>query len=384
MSKNLSAGGWMYLALRELRFARWRFTVMGSVVALIAVLVVLLSGLSSGLVNDGVSGLQRLPVTAFAFGAETKLDSAFSRSVVDREQLDQWRRQPGVREASLFGNMLVNARSNRDLPIDLAMFGVEPGSFLAPAVAEGAGLGSPDGIVVSRTALDAGLRVGDTVVIDRIGTRFTVVGATADQHTYGHVDVAYVPLDAWQRLHQGAGRGEELRASATNEATAVAILADGDLNLAAGDAAAGTTSFGKAEAYGASPGYTAETSTLQLIQAFLYAISALVVGAFFTVWTVNRRHELAVLRAIGAARSFLLLDGLAQALVVLGASTGAGIALGIGLGGLISGSAVPFAIEAPAVLAAGLLLVVLGLAGAAVAIVRIAAVDPLTALGAHR
>ena len=50
----------MFLALRELRFARWRFTLVGSVVALITVLVVLLSGLSSGLVNDGVSGLQRL------------------------------------------------------------------------------------------------------------------------------------------------------------------------------------------------------------------------------------------------------------------------------------------------------------------------------------
>ena len=52
---------------RELVFARARFGLMGGVVALIAILVVLLSGLSSGLVNDGVSGLQRLPVTAFAF-----------------------------------------------------------------------------------------------------------------------------------------------------------------------------------------------------------------------------------------------------------------------------------------------------------------------------
>lgn len=38
----------MFLALRELRFARGQFTLMGIVIALIAVLVVLLSGLSSG------------------------------------------------------------------------------------------------------------------------------------------------------------------------------------------------------------------------------------------------------------------------------------------------------------------------------------------------
>jgi putative ABC transport system permease protein len=374
----------MFLALRELRFARWRFTLVGSVVALITVLVVLLSGLSSGLVNDGVSGLQRLPVTAFAFDRGIKLDSAFSRSVVNREQADKWRQQPGVRDAALFGNMLANARSDRGLPIDLALFGVEPDSFLAPTPAEGTGLGGPDGIVVSRTAVEAGLRLGDIVTIDRIGARLTVVGATGDQRTYGHVDVAYLPLATWQRLHQGVGPGEDLRASATTEATAVAIRADDDVDLAAGDAAAGTTSFRKTKAYGASPGYTAETSTLTLIQVFLYAISALVVGAFFTVWTINRRHELAVLRAMGAARSYLLRDGLVQAVVVLGASIGVGGAVGVGLGGLISGSDVPFAIEAPAVTVAGLLLAVVGLIGAAFAIVRVAAIDPLTALGAQR
>lgn len=378
----------MFLALRELRFARWRFTLMGSVVALIAILVVLLSGLSSGLVNDGVSGLQRLPVTAFAFAQHTKLDSAFSRSVVNGQQLDRWRQQPGVRDAALFGNLLVNVRSDRGLPIDLALFGVEPNSFLAPVPVEGTALGSSDGIVVSRTAIEAGLRLGDVVTIERIGTRLTVVGTTGDQRTFGHVDVAYLPLAAWQRLHQGVGPGGEPRASATaeatSEATAVAVRADGDVDLAAGDAAAGTTSFRKAEAYGASPGYTAETSTLRLIQLFLYAISALVVGAFFTVWTINRRHELAVLRAMGAARVYLLRDGLIQALVVLGAAIVAGVAVGVGLGGVISGGEVPFAIEAPAVAVAAVLLAVLGLAGAATAIVRVAAIDPLTALGAQR
>jgi len=371
--------------MRELRFARSRFILMGGVVALIAVLMVLLSGLSSGLVNDGVSGLKRLPVTAFAFGEGTKLDAAFSRSVVDVKQVDTWRTQPGVAEAEPFGNLLVNTRSDRDLPIDLALFGVNPGSFLAPEVAEGATLGAADGIVVSASALDDGLRVGDVVTVDRIGTKLTVIGATADQHTFGHVDVAYLPLATWQRLHAGAGPDDEVRPEAMTEATAVAVRAkDGaTLNLAAGDSAAGTTSVTLTESFGASPGYTAETSTLSLIQVFLYAISALVVGAFFTVWTIQRKHELAVLRAMGASKPYLLRDGLFQALVVLLASTGVGVAVGVGLGSAIGGG-IPFSLEAPAVSLASVLLVVLGLLGAAAAIVRIAAVDPLAALGGQR
>lgn len=49
----------MFLARRELSFARGRFALMGVVIALISVLVVLLSGLSSGLVNDGAPAFAR-------------------------------------------------------------------------------------------------------------------------------------------------------------------------------------------------------------------------------------------------------------------------------------------------------------------------------------
>ena len=86
------------------------------------------------------------------------------------------------------------------------------------------------------------------------------------------------------------------------------------------------------ESYGASPGYTAETSTLQLIQGFLYAISALVVGAFFTVLTIQRKQEIAVLRAMGASTGYLLRDSLVQSFVLLVVSAGVGVGIGAGRG----------------------------------------------------
>jgi putative ABC transport system permease protein len=377
----------MFLAWRELSFARSRFGLMGGVVALIAVLVVLLSGLSSGLVNDGVSGLQRLPATAFAFAGGTKTDSAFSRSTIDVAEVEAWRGRAGVADAAPFGNLLVNAKNQAGLPVDLALFGVEADSFLAPQAVQGEALGTtPDGIVVSRTALDAGLAIGDVITVDRLGTTMTVIGATNDQHTFGHVDVAYVPLHLWQELHAGAGPGDPVRADAYSEATAVALrAADGaTIDLAAGDAALGTTSMTLAASFAASPGYTAETSTLMLIQAFLYAISALVVGSFFMVWTIHRQHELAVLRAMGASTSYLLRDGLVQALIILVGATALGVGVGVAGGGLLSGTSMPFALEAPAIGLGSGLLVVLGMIGAAAAIVRITRIDPLTALGGQR
>ncbi|MBN1095534.1 ABC transporter permease [Blastococcus sp. TML/C7B] len=381
----------MFLGARELLFARGRFSLMGAVVALIALLVVLLSGLSTGLVNDGVSGLQRLPVTAFAFAADSKTDSAFSRSVVTLDQVDVWAEQPGVAEAAPFGNALVNgsavAPDGVGTPVDLALFGVETDSFLAPTPADGADLGDdPTGIVISGTLVDDGVTIGDTIVLDRLGTELTVVGALGEQHTYGHVDVAYVPLRTWQEVQAGARPGEEPREGAYTEATAVALAAeDGtDLDVAAGDEAADTRTLTLEESFGGSPGYTAETSTLSLIEGFLFVISALVIGAFFTVWTINRRHELAVIRAMGATSGYLVRDTVAQAAVVLVVSTGVGVLVGLGVGALLSGSAMPFALEAGPITGAALALVVLGLLGAAAAATRISRIDPLTALGGQR
>lgn len=376
----------MFLAVRELSFARGRFSLMGLVVALIAVLMVLLSGLSVGLVNDGISGLQRMPVTSFAFQHDVAKDSAFSRSIVNLDAVKSWAGQPGVAEAAPFGNTLVNGRTDRGVDIDLALFGVEIGSFLEPRASEGTDLTGDGQVVISRTAAELGIAVGDQVVLEPSGATLDVVGILADQNTFGHVDVGYLSLRTWQQIKAGARSGDVVPDRVYDEITAVAVRArDGaTVDLAAGDKAAGTTSMTLKESYGASPGFTAETSTLQLIKGFLYAISALVVGAFFTVVIVQRKHEIAVLRALGASSGYLLRDTIVQSLVLLVVSAGVGVGLGLLAGGAIASTSMPFALDAGPIAAAAGLLVALGLLGAAFAVLRITRVDPLSALGANR
>ena len=380
----------MFLALRELMFARGRFSLMGGVVALIAVLMVMLSGLSSGLVNDGVSGLKSMPVTAFAFDQGTKTDNAFSRSVIDDQQLTAWRDVDGVAAASMMGVSMANATTEAGKQVDLTLFGVDPGSFLEPSTSSGTGLGDIDGVVVSSTAKAEGVELGTVVTLDRIDTKLRVVGFTDGQATFGHVDVAYLPLKTWQLIASGqAAAGTpgaaQLSSLTSNTASVIAVQAKpgAQLDLSAGDTAAGTSSKTLSAAFNASPGYEAETLTLSMIQVFLYAICALVVGAFFTVWTIQRKHEIAVLRAIGASTGYLLRDGLAQAAILLVAFTAAGIAAGLGLGAAMP-DAMPFDLEAAPIATATALTIGLGLVGAAVAVVRISRIDPLNALGGQR
>lgn len=380
----------MFLALRELRFARGRFTLMGTVIALISILVVLLSGLSSGLVNDGVSGLKAMPVSGFAFNEGTIKDNAFSRSVTDEDQLDVWSNAPGIDHAEPMGVNMVNGATDDDTQIDLTLFGVQPEGFLSPKVSSGDQLDAVNGIVVSETLKDEGVKVGTVFTIDRIETELTVVGFTEGQATFGHVNIAYLPLDTWRLMaaglaEPGAPTEDQIAALDFPFASVIALQAsdDSDMAFPKVNKDAETITMSLEESFNASPGYEAETLTLSMIQVFLYAICALVIGAFFTVWTINRTHDIAVLRAMGASSRYLLRDSLAQATILLVGFTAVGVGLGVAMGAAMP-AGMPFDLEpAPIAVATGLT-IALGLAGAAAAVVRITRVDPLRALGGQR
>ncbi|MGV0353774.1 FtsX-like permease family protein [Corynebacterium confusum] len=85
--------------------------------------------------------------------------------------------------------------------------------------------------------------------------------------------------------------------------------------------------------------------TLTMITWFLYVIVALVTGAFFLVWTIQRAGNFATLRAMGATRGFLLSDSLGQAVVILAVSIVVGLLIAVGIGSLLEQTAMPYATE---------------------------------------
>ena len=62
----------MFIALRDLVFAKGRFALMAIVIALIALLMTSLSGIAGGLIKNNISGLMQLDVTHIAFEWDDK------------------------------------------------------------------------------------------------------------------------------------------------------------------------------------------------------------------------------------------------------------------------------------------------------------------------
>ncbi|WP_424922523.1 ABC transporter permease [Streptomyces sp. wa53] len=373
----------MFVAWRDLRFAKGRFALMGTVVVLITLLVGLLSGLTAGLARENTSAVTGLDAERLAFAAPPDGRSvSFTESAVEESAWRTWAGRPGVTAAAPLGiRTLDAATADGRRTAAVSAFGVRPDGGLAPGtVAAGR-------VVLSRQAADGlGAGPGDTL---RLGGSEVTVGAVSGDASYSHTPVVWTSLDDWQNLGgNGNGNGEEGDGQGSpvgQRATVIALTAHG-ADLAAGDEAAGTRTLTLDESLTAIGSYQAENGSLQLMRGFLLAISALVVGAFFTVWTIQRSADVAVLKALGASTPYLLRDALGQAVVMLAAGTGIGTALAAGIGALVGGGdgAVPFVLDASTVLVPAAVMIVLGALGAALSIRRITAVDPLIALGSAR
>ncbi|GAA1191948.1 ABC transporter permease [Prauserella alba] len=356
----------MFVAWRDLRFAKGRFTLMGSVVILMTLLVSLLTGLTAGLGAQSASAVTGLDADHITFAAPADgEDPSFTRSVVHPKQWQRLADTPGVTGAHPLGVATVEGDTGtRGGTAALSAFGVEPGSALAPGP-----VSTGTAILSTAAAEELSARPGDSLTL--AGHRLTV-GPVAGDASFNHTPVVWLSLSDWQRLAPGSGP----------RATVVALRTTATSELGPADAQLSTTTVTTGDALSAIGSYTAENGSLQLMRGFLFAIAALVIGAFFTVWTIQRSRDIAVLKALGATTTYLLRDALGQVVVLLVAGTGIGAGLAAGVGSAVADT-VPFVLDPKTVLLPPLAMILLGVAGAALAVRRVTAVDPLNALSHH-
>ena len=380
----------MFIALRDLKFAKGRFLLMGLVVALVAFLTALLSGLASGLIKNNISGLIELDVTHLAFEYNNK--PSYRNSMIDREMWESWRDTEGVIQAEPLGHIMFNARMMNNDPLDdVVLWGIDPGSFLEPEVIEGEDLGRVEnGVIISELLVERGLKLGDHFILDRVLTELEVVGIVGE-YNIGHVPIIYTPMRKWQEATYGPPGGpppgEQLPDILYDYASIIALQLAPDMNpqtIADTDIEQGTLTIDKQSAYEASSGYKEEIMTVRLIQVFLIVISAIVIGAFFTVWTIQRTQEIGLVKALGGSNWYLLRDAMGQVLILMIAGTLLGTLISLWVGQKFAEAGSSFVLDLGTIFASGCLLIVAGVFGSALSVGLITKVDPIIALGRER
>jgi putative ABC transport system permease protein len=358
----------MFLALREIRHSKLRYALITTVIVMVASLVFILSGLANGLSSGNSEAIAAIGGDGIVVtrGSEYQLD----RSDIPADEVETVAGIDGIDDAEPFGASAINAtRADSDDVIGISVLGMPAGGFLDPGANEGDPLGTTEnGIVIDESMVNEGIGIGDTLVTDPGDIELEVVGIT-DGYQYRLAPTAVVPIELWQELQREKGEG----------VSAIVVNGEQEAIDTIPDQVDGTMVATTSDLIDNLPGQVEQQATLTLIQVFLVVIAAGIIAAFFFIITLQKMPELGVMKAIGTKTGYL-----AQTLLLQVAILGVvGIVIGIAIScvmEILIGGAVPFSLVWQSMaLYAGILLVV-GMLGTLLSLVRIARVDPLDAI----
>ena len=371
----------MRLALAEMRRRRGRWIAIMSAVGFIVFLVLVLAALADGLFNGNTGALQNSRADALVFSEDGR--RSLIRSELPLSDVSAVAAVDGVADAGTLGVLLTTAGAP-DRPFDVAVMGHTPGHAGEPLeLVAGRRPATGEAFVgLADTSLrEEGIALGDRVTITGSSLPVEVVGFVADAQ-YLLAGTLWVPLETWQVLRsevrpETIGRGLVVQAFPIEFEDGV----DPESVATAIDRTMETTETVSIETAMLSiPGVDQQRTTFTAIIAVSFGVVAIVTALFFALITLEKRGQLAILKAIGSPNPLLLGGILVQALI----AAAAGFMLGFALSRFVA-MVLPARVPIEFLPQTGFFVLVatlgMGAIGAALSFRRIIRIDPASALG---
>lgn len=329
----------MNLAARDIRANLMRFLLTSLGVGLTLLAAMSMTGLYRGIVEDALAIIIDSRADLWVIQAETEGPFAEASSI-DRRVLARTLSLPGVHTARQFTlqsrRFIINGNTVRGSLIGLD-FPVDSGGWI-PLVA-GRALAAGRGEAIAEES--SGLRLGDDVVID--GTRCEVVGlARGYLDSSGNPIIAVSVNDSLEiATHRPSEAIERVRGTGRPVPTAkaaniAAIMVNLDSTADAEGVKQAIARWGDVAVMSAEEQRTAFLygrlgrlrGQILMFTAVLLVVSAVVIAVTLYTMTLEKRHEIALLKLIGA-RNHVIVSMILQQALALGA-LGYAIAAGIG------------------------------------------------------
>lgn len=353
---------------------------IGIITVLIAWLVFILSGLGNGLSTLSAATFKNMKADYVVFEEGSR--SSMSRSLLSESLVDELEKQDPVSSAAPMGatmaTVLGSSSSKDSEKVDIAILGINPGSFLEPSVVEGNPLNQDKSleVIANDTLKDKGFKIGDTLSIEGSLEKMKIIGFVENE-TYNHLPAIFTTLDKWRTIQfaaPGSDNGME------NPVNGIMLQGEKIEPQKINDLFQSTETVTKAEAIQGMPGYKEENGTIMMMLAFLLAISAFVLAVFFYVLTLQKSNQFGILKAIGASNSFLGKAIVSQVFLLSLTSIVVGILLTYGTA-LILPDEMPFTLDPKLVILYAILLLVISVLSSFISVRKIIKIDPLQAIG---
>lgn len=362
----------MFLALKELNHAKFRYVLIGIIMVLTAFLVFFVSGLAQGLASADSSAVRALHADYLLLNKEAA--GNLSQSELNEQALTTARAQLGSGHADPLSIQLGTvSRANSGKKTYISFFATDMNGRLAPKISEGRTISNNTNheVVVNDSIRNSGFSIGDKMKETVTGTEFTIVGFIKDQ-TFSHAPAAYINLKE-QKLLQSAYpnklhfntliiHGTKADADALAEKLDTAEVKNID------------------EVIKGIPGYSETQGSLTMMMTFLFIISAVISTVFFYVMTLQKTGQFGILKAIGARTRYLALGIIVQVLLLTAISLVMSALLCYGVASILPPS-MPFELSQALILKCSVVFLIVDLLGSLISLRRVAKADAIKAIG---
>jgi hemin transport system permease protein len=359
-----------------------RFGLLIAAIGMLAFLILFQQSLQNGLLTSFVGAIrnQSAPVLVYSVDGQRVIQGSIITP--DLQQLVE--SADGVGRVGRIGQGTFTASTGDGL-FDTTLLGYDDASLGAPSeLVEGDYPAGPGEAVGSDADAGSGFGVGETVVVEPGGLELTIVGLARDVQLNAGPTL-FVPyatyVDAVQSANPDAGEPlpNVMAVAPADGVTPGEVVANVNAQSEELDA------LTRSDAADETPGVAQVRQSFQIIFLLYALVIPCVMGLFFLIVTLQKARSLTLLRAIGAPARRLIASLVLQALIIVGVGYLVGVAFYVPVSQLRLGT-ISLRFETTAVVAWGVLLVVLGVASSLLSARRVLAIDPIEATtgGANR
>ena len=273
-----------------------------------------------------------------------------------------------------FSQMVTIAMTEKNLNDDvkqkISIFGVNDGSFLIPPIIEGRSFEAENEVVIEKSLSEKeGFAIGDIIKTANSDTELKIVGYT-EKSRFNVAQVIYMNINDFQVLKYGDKKS--IDNPIINAFVVKGELKDYDSSI-----------FQKvsiADFINELPGYSAQILTFGLMIGFLIVISAIIIGIFMYVLTIQKTPVFGIMKAQGISNGIIGISVLSQTFLLSLVGSILGL---VGTWGtsLVLPSAVPFLGNGLYYSIIFVSLIIFSLVGALFSVLAIRKIDPLKAIG---
>lgn len=359
----------MFLGINEIRHDKTRFILIVAVIALVSYLTYFLTALAYGLATSYTQGIDKWQADGIVLQKDA--NNTIGRSLITESEYQAFSGIGSGLDKARLG--VSNATVELDAKKDVALFGLDFDSFIAPNITEGRSVQSDTEVVASDALKLIGLKLGDTLTFTSGGTAYKVVGFT-DHATFQTAPIVYMTLPTWRTAAAAISGMSGMLDDST--LSAVVLKYTGGLRGLSDNLSLQTIrdfSF-------TLPGYSAQVATFGTMIGFLIFIASFMLAIFIYILTIQKKSLFGILKAEGIPNRYISRSVKTQIVILVCLGMLVGVILTLLTGWGLTGK-VPFLVQPLFFVAITALFLLCAAIGGIASVRVVTKIDPVEAIG---